>query len=96
MRGGPTLNDAFIILDEAQNATHAQMKMFFTRMGKNVKFIVIGDPSQVDLPPKELSGLSEALNIQKAYLLFFLKNQISSAIHWLKKLSKLMDDFIKS
>lgn len=62
---GRTLNDAFVILDEAQNATHAQMKMFLTRMGQNAKFIITGDPSQVDLPPRELSGLSEALNILK-------------------------------
>lgn len=60
---GRTLDDAFVILDEAQNTTHAQMKMFLTRMGKNAKFIITGDPEQVDLPPKQKSGLKEAMNI---------------------------------
>jgi len=58
---GRTLDKAFVILDEAQNATHPQMKMFLTRMGKNAKFIITGDPSQIDLPPKQASGLIEAL-----------------------------------
>ncbi len=58
---GRTLDKAFVILDEAQNATHPQMKMFLTRMGKNAKFIITGDPSQIDLPPKQASGLTEAL-----------------------------------
>ncbi|MEJ5049113.1 PhoH family protein [Chryseobacterium culicis] len=60
---GRTLDDAFVILDEAQNTTHAQMKMFLTRMGMNAKFIITGDPSQVDLPPKQQSGLKEAMRI---------------------------------
>ena len=60
---GRTLDEAFVILDEAQNTTHAQMKMFLTRMGKNAKFIITGDPDQVDLPPKQKSGLKEAMNI---------------------------------
>lgn len=60
---GRTLDDAFVILDEAQNTTYAQMKMFLTRMGKHSKFIITGDPNQVDLPPKQKSGLREALNI---------------------------------
>ncbi len=60
---GRTLNNAFVILDEAQNATHSQMKMFLTRMGPNAKFIITGDPGQVDLPKKVISGLNEALNI---------------------------------
>lgn len=62
---GRTLDDAFVILDEAQNTTYAQMKMFLTRMGKNSKFIITGDPGQVDLPPKQKSGLREAMNILK-------------------------------
>ena len=49
---GRTLDDAFVVLDEAQNTTHAQMKMFLTRMGKNAKFILTGDPGQIDLPKK--------------------------------------------
>lgn len=60
---GRTLDNAFVILDEAQNTTHSQMKMFLTRMGKNAKFIITGDPGQVDLPRKVTSGLKEALNI---------------------------------
>ncbi|MDO5509472.1 MAG: PhoH family protein [Weeksellaceae bacterium] len=60
---GRTLDHAFVILDEAQNTTHAQMKMFLTRMGKNAKFIITGDPSQVDLPRKQKSGLREAMHI---------------------------------
>jgi phosphate starvation-inducible PhoH-like protein len=62
---GRTLDNAFVILDEAQNTTHAQMKMFLTRMGKNAKFIVTGDPGQIDLPRRVLSGLKEALLILK-------------------------------
>ncbi|HAR73662.1 PhoH family protein [Empedobacter falsenii] len=62
---GRTLDGAFVILDEAQNTTYAQMKMFLTRMGKNSKFIITGDPGQVDLPPKQKSGLREAINILK-------------------------------
>lgn len=60
---GRTLDEAFVILDEAQNTTHAQMKMFLTRMGKNAKFIITGDPDQVDLPPKQKSGLQQAMDI---------------------------------
>jgi len=58
---GRTLDSAFVILDEAQNTTHGQMKMFLTRMGKNAKFIITGDPGQIDLPRKQVSGLKEAL-----------------------------------
>ena len=60
---GRTLDDAFVILDEAQNTTHNQMKMFLTRMGKNTKFIITGDPGQIDLPRRVISGLKEALLI---------------------------------
>ncbi|GEN74736.1 PhoH family protein [Chryseobacterium hagamense] len=60
---GRTLDDAFVILDEAQNTTHSQMKMFLTRMGMNAKFIITGDPTQIDLPPKQQSGLKEAMRI---------------------------------
>ncbi|QOR74262.1 phosphate starvation-inducible protein PhoH [Cruoricaptor ignavus] len=62
---GRTLDEAFVILDEAQNTTHSQMKMFLTRMGMNAKFIITGDPSQIDLPPKQSSGLKEAMRILK-------------------------------
>lgn len=62
---GRTLDNAFVILDEAQNTTHSQMKMFLTRMGRNAKFMVTGDPGQIDLPRREISGLKEALLILK-------------------------------
>lgn len=58
---GRTLNNAFILLDEAQNTTPMQMKMFLTRMGPESKMIVTGDGSQIDLPPNQRSGLKEAL-----------------------------------
>ena len=60
---GRTLNDAVVILDEAQNTTPAQMRMFLTRMGWNTKMIITGDMTQIDLPPKAKSGLVEALHI---------------------------------
>ncbi|ALM47803.1 phosphate starvation-inducible protein PhoH [Flavobacterium psychrophilum] len=62
---GRTLDNAFVILDEAQNTTHSQMKMFLTRMGKNAKFMITGDPGQVDLPRRTTSGLKEAILILK-------------------------------
>ena len=62
---GRTLDNAFVILDEAQNTTHAQMKMFLTRMGRNAKFLITGDPGQIDLPRRIISGLKEALLILK-------------------------------
>jgi phosphate starvation-inducible PhoH-like protein len=58
---GRTLNDAVIILDEGQNATVPQMKMFLTRMGQNARIVVTGDTSQVDLPPATVSGLADAV-----------------------------------
>ena len=60
---GRTLDHAFVILDEAQNATVNQFKMFLTRMGPNARFIVTGDDSQVDLPPREESGLIQGMRI---------------------------------
>ena len=60
---GRTLNDAVVILDEAQNTTTAQIKMFLTRMGNNTKMIVTGDRTQIDLPPSQRSGLVEAVRI---------------------------------
>ena len=62
---GRTLDNAFVILDEAQNTTPAQMKMFLTRIGMNAKFMVTGDPGQVDLPINIISGLKDALMILK-------------------------------
>ncbi len=60
---GRTLNNAFVILDEAQNTTESQMKMFLTRMGSSAKFIVTGDMTQTDLPFKQSSGLTQAVKI---------------------------------
>jgi phosphate starvation-inducible PhoH-like protein len=60
---GRTLNNAFVILDEAQNATAMQMKMFLTRLGANSRAIVTGDITQIDLPPKQVSGLIQARDI---------------------------------
>ena len=57
---GRTLDNAFVILDEGQNTTHNQMKMFLTRMGKSAKFMITGDPGQIDLPRSAISGLKEA------------------------------------
>lgn len=62
---GRTLDNAFVILDEAQNTTESQMKMFLTRMGANAKFIVTGDVTQVDLPSKQPSGLLQAIRYLK-------------------------------
>jgi phosphate starvation-inducible PhoH-like protein len=60
---GRTLDNAYVILDEAQNATDLQLKMFLTRMGPNAKFIITGDLTQIDLPRKSMSGLVKAVNI---------------------------------
>jgi phosphate starvation-inducible protein PhoH and related proteins len=62
---GRTLDNAFVILDEAQNTTESQMKMFLTRMGANAKFIVTGDATQIDLPLKQPSGLLQAVKLLK-------------------------------
>src|SRR5260221_1443965 len=60
---GRTLSNAAVILDEAQNTTSMQMKMFLTRLGENSRMIVTGDPSQVDLPQGQTSGLAEAVKL---------------------------------
>ncbi len=62
---GRTLSDACVILDEAQNTTSAQMKMFLSRMGDRSKMVITGDPTQTDLPIGHISGLSEAIQILK-------------------------------
>jgi len=62
---GRTLKNSFAILDEAQNATETQIKMFLTRIGENSKLVVNGDPSQIDLPNKNHSGLAKAQNVLK-------------------------------
>lgn len=60
---GRTLDNAFVILDEAQNATQSQMKMFLTRMGRSAKFIITGDTTQIDLPKNQPSGLIQAIKL---------------------------------
>ena len=60
---GRTLDNAFVILDEGQNTTESQLKMFLTRMGKSAKFIVTGDVTQIDLPKNQNSGLKSALDL---------------------------------
>ncbi|MEI6524013.1 MAG: PhoH family protein [Bacteroidota bacterium] len=62
---GRTLDNAFVILDEAQNSTQPQMKMFLTRMGKTAKFVITGDVTQIDLPTKQPSGLIQAVKLLK-------------------------------
>jgi phosphate starvation-inducible PhoH-like protein len=62
---GRTLSDAFVILDEAQNATAAQMKMFLTRLGLNSRVVITGDKTQIDLPKKSDSGLLQVEQILK-------------------------------
>jgi phosphate starvation-inducible PhoH-like protein len=62
---GRTLNDAFIILDEAQNTASEQMKMFLTRLGFSSKTVITGDITQIDLPDKKTSGLVEAQTVLK-------------------------------
>jgi phosphate starvation-inducible PhoH-like protein len=62
---GRTLENAFAILDEAQNATKPQMKMFLTRMGKNSKFLITGDVTQIDLPRNQSSGLIHSMQLLK-------------------------------
>jgi len=60
---GRTLNNAFVILDEAQNATTMQMKMFLTRLGKNSRAVITGDLTQIDLPIKSQSGLTNSIRL---------------------------------
>ena len=60
---GRTLDNAFVILDEGQNTTESQLKMFLTRMGKSAKFIITGDVTQIDLPKNQKSGLKKALDL---------------------------------
>ena len=60
---GRTLKDSYVILDEAQNATETQIKMFLTRLGKNTTMVVNGDPTQIDLPNSKISGLMNSANV---------------------------------
>ncbi len=89
---GRTLNDSFVILDEAQNATAEQMKMFLTRLGFNSKAVVTGDITQVDLPPEKVSGLIEVRDILKEVegIRFVYFNEQDVVRH------KLVQDIIKA
>jgi phosphate starvation-inducible PhoH-like protein len=77
---GRTLDNAFIILDEAQNTTNSQMKMFLTRLGFNSKMIITGDVTQIDLPNKDNSGLIEAVelfeNIKGIGIVYFNRHDV--------------------
>ncbi|MCT7843282.1 MAG: PhoH family protein, partial [Lactobacillus iners] len=77
---GRTLDDAFVILDEAQNTTHAQMKMFLTRLGFNSKMVVNGDQTQIDLPGRARSGLLESekilANVEQVKFIKFSFNDV--------------------
>jgi phosphate starvation-inducible PhoH-like protein len=89
---GRTLNDSFIILDEAQNTTSEQMKMFLTRIGFSSKAVITGDITQIDLPPQRVSGLIETKNILQGIkgikFIFFSKTDVVR--------HKLVQDIIKA
>src|SRR5690606_18544650 len=82
-----TLNNAFILLDEAQNTTPMQMKMFMTRMGPDSKMIITGDPTQVDLPSNQRSGLQEAISVLRNVrgIGFVELSEKDVVRHWLVK-----------
>ncbi len=86
---GRTLNDAFIILDEAQNATKAQMKMFLTRMGQQCRMIVTGDVTQIDLIRRQDSGLVQAADLLKDIDGISVIRLTESVIPWWRKSSRL-------
>ena len=95
---GRTLDNAFIILDEAQNTTPAQMKMFLTRIGFGSKVVVTGDASQKDLAPGTKSGLdvADACRCRKKMILHFANSPAQrtlSVIHWYRRLSKAYDEY---
>ncbi|MGN0221633.1 MAG: PhoH family protein [Prevotella sp.] len=96
---GRTLNDAIVVLDEAQNTTPAQIKMFLTRMGWNTKMIITGDLTQIDLPREKKSGLKEALEIlhqiDEIGVVEFGKNDIVRH-HLITKIVNAYENFEKS
>ncbi len=91
---GRTLNDSFIILDESQNTTVEQMKMFLTRIGFNSKAVITGDITQIDLPRSQKSGLRHAIEVLESVpelsFNYFLKVKTLFGIRWLRKSYKLM------
>lgn len=89
---GRTLNDAFVVLDEAQNTSNLQIKMFLTRMGKSSKFIITGDMTQIDLPRIESSGLKQAFRILKGIKgIEFIEFDVSDIVR-----HKLVKDIVKA
>lgn len=89
---GRTLNDAFVVLDEAQNTSNLQLKMFLTRMGKSAKFIVTGDMTQIDLPRIRMSGLLQAFRILKGIKgIKFIEFDISDIVR-----HKLVKEIVKA
>lgn len=95
---GRTLNDSFVILDEAQNTTSEQMKMFLTRLGYNSKAIVTGDITQTDLPTGKNSGLREAIEIlgHVEEIAFVYFNEVDVVRHPLvKKIIRAYEDYVK-
>ncbi len=93
---GRTLDNAYVILDEAQNATSAQLKMFLTRMGKNAKFFITGDITQIDLPKNQQSGLMQADRIlSKIEGIDFIYMDTKDVVrhHLVTKIIKSYDDY---
>ena len=90
---GRTLKNAFVLLDEAQNTTTTQMKMFLTRMGEGSKMVITGDRSQIDLPPKMTSGLNEAVDVLKGVHNVGFVNFTSQDVVRHKLVSEIVDAY---
>jgi phosphate starvation-inducible PhoH-like protein len=93
---GRTLNHSFVILDEAQNTTPEQMKMFLTRLGFGSRAVITGDVTQVDLPRGQQSGLAHALRVLENVHEIHITPEMLYVINWFKKLLKLMKAGIAS
>ncbi len=93
---GRTLKDSFVILDEAQNATDTQIKMFLTRLGKNTTMVVNGDPSQIDLPGSKSSGLLKSINILDSIEEIEIVRFDSSDVQRHPLVSKIIDAYQKN
>ena len=90
---GRTLSNAFVILDEAQNTTHVQMKMFLTRTGENSRMVITGDLSQIDLPSGSVSGLRDAVDIVSGVEGVALVNLTSKDVVRHPLVSKIVDAY---
>ncbi len=93
---GRTLKDSFVILDEAQNATETQIKMFLTRLGQNTTMVVNGDPSQIDLPNSKSSGLLKSINILDSIQEIKITRFESSDVQRHPLVSKIIDAYKKN